>query len=81
MVYIGKTGILFGIRTKEHQDEAERLSSEKLPRATRKDSESNKINSSIADHVANENHLIDWEESNILAKDSERSTRWISEAI
>ena len=26
-------------------------------------------------------HLINWEESNILAKDSERNTRWIRESI
>ena len=30
---------------------------------------------------SNENHLINWEESNILAKDNERNTRWIRESI
>ena len=44
----------------------------KFTRATRKDSESKQTKSSIADHVANEHHLINWEESNILAKVSER---------
>ena len=39
------------------------------------------VKSSIADHVANENHLINWKESNILAKDNERNTRWIRESI
>ena len=39
------------------------------------------MKSSIADHVANENHLINWEESNILAKDNERNTRWILESL
>ena len=39
------------------------------------------MKSAIADHVANENHLITWEESALLAKDSERSTRWIREYI
>ena len=43
--------------------------------------ESKQMKSSIADHVANENHLINWEESNILAKDNERNTRWIRESI
>ena len=79
--YIGKTGRLFGTRKKEHQDETERMSEKKFTRAARKDSESKQMKSSIADHVANENHLINWEESNILAKDNERNTRWIRESI
>ena len=79
-VYIGETGRLFGTRKKEHH-EAERLGTKEFTRATRKDSESKQIKSSIADHVANENHLINWEESSILAKDSERNTRWIRESI
>ena len=57
------------------------MSSKKFTRATRTDSESKQIKSSIADHVADKNNLINWEESSILAKDSERSTRWIREAI
>ena len=73
--YIGETGRLFGTRKKEHQDETERMSEKKFTRAARKDSESKQMKSSIADHVANENHLINWEESNILAKDNERNTR------
>ena len=79
--YIGETGRLFGTRKKEHQDETERMSEKKFTRAARKDSESKQMKSSIADHVANENHLINWEESNILAKDNERNTRWIRESI
>ena len=80
-VYIGETARFFGARKKEHQDGAERLVTKKFTRATRKDSESKQTKSSIVDHVANENHLINWEESSILAKDSERNTRWIRESI
>ena len=58
-----------------------RMSEKKFTRATRKDSESKQMKSSIADHVANENRLINWEESIILAKDNERNTRWIRESI
>ena len=78
---LAKTGRLFGTRKKEHHDEAERLGTKKFTRATRKDSKSKQTKSSIADHVANENHLLNWEESSILAKDSERNTRWIRESI
>ena len=79
--YIDETGRLFGPHKKEHQDETERMSEKKFTRAARKDSESKQMKSSIADHVANENHLINWEESNILTKDNERNTRWIRESI
>ena len=79
--YIGETGRLFGTRKKEHHTETDKLGAKKFTRATRKDSESKQIKSAIADHVANENHLINWEESNILAKDNERNTRWIRESI
>ena len=72
---------MFGTRKKEHQDETERMSEKKFTQAASKDSESKQMKSSIADHVANKNHLINWEESNILAKDNERNTRWIRESI
>ena len=37
--------------------------------------------SAITDHVARENHIIDWEKSNILDKEETRKTRWIKESI
>ena len=39
-VYIGETRGLFGTRKKEHQDEVERMSTQKFTWATRKDLES-----------------------------------------
>ena len=66
-----KHGDFLVLERKNHQDEVERMSTKKFTRATRKDLESKQTKSSIADHVANENHLINWEESSILAKDSE----------
>ena len=78
---LGETGRLFGTRKKEHQDETERMSEKKFTRAARKDPKSKQMKSSIADHVANDNHLINWEESNILAKDNKRNTRWIRQSI
>ena len=37
--------------------------------------------SAISDHVAQENHTIEWKKSKILSKDSNKFTRWIREAI
>ena len=44
----------FGTRKKEHQDETEGMRERKFTRATRKDSLSKQMKSSIADHVAND---------------------------
>ena len=37
--------------------------------------------SAITDHVARENHIIDWDNARILDKEQDRKTRWIKEAI
>ena len=37
--------------------------------------------SAITDHVRSENHIIDWEESKVVAEESDRFTRWIREAV
>ena len=37
--------------------------------------------SAITDHARKENHVIDWEESRVVTKESDRLSRWIREAI
>ena len=37
--------------------------------------------SAITDHVARENHIIDWDNAKILDKEEHKKTRWIREAI
>ena len=58
---LAKQGDLLAPERKNMMDEAERLGSNKFTRATLEDSESKQTKSSIADHVTNENHLINWE--------------------
>ena len=48
-------------------------------RETRKDSVDEIHKSAITDHVAQHNHVIDWEGTKVIDKDS-KHTRWISEA-
>ncbi len=79
--YIGETGRKFKIRMKEHQDEAEEASNKHFTRAQRKASESTQNKSAITDHVAATNHTISWNESKILARESNRTRRWIRESI
>ena len=37
--------------------------------------------SAITDHARKENHVIDWEESRVVTKESGRLSRWIREAF
>ena len=81
MSYIGETGHLFGTCLKEHQKDSEKISDIKFTRANRKASTSEQHKSAITDHIAQENHIIDWEGATILDRDSNSTTRKIREAI
>ena len=37
--------------------------------------------SAITDHVNQENHVINWNEAMIIARESDKTTRWIREAV
>ena len=75
--YIGETGRLFGVRLKEHQKDSEKVKDTKYTRANRKASTSEQHKSAITDHVAQENHVIDWEGASILDRDSNTMKRKI----
>ena len=79
--YVGETGRLFGTRKKEHRDEATRKKLTNYTRSARKDRESLVFVSSVAEHAVLQNHIIDWEGSDSLAKDNTWSTRRIRESI
>ena len=79
--YIGETGRLFGTRLSEHKSEVDKICKKKYTRAERKASETEQNKSAITDHVAINNHLIDWEEAKVIDKEEERMKRWIKESI
>ena len=79
--YIGETVRLFGTRLKEHQKDSEIIKDIKFTRASRKASTSEQHKSAITDHIAQENHIIDWEGASILDRDSNTTTRRMREAI
>jgi len=71
-----ETGRSFGV-----QKEVELHEGKKYTRSTRKQSQLQQNKSAITDHVNTENHIIDWEEATIIGRESDRTTRWIREAI
>ena len=66
---------------KEHQKEVEAHKKRKYTSSSRKQSQSEENKSAITDHVNQENHVIDWNEATIIARESDKTTRWIREAV
>ena len=79
--YVGETGRQFGTRLKEHQKDVTTVADVKFTRANRKASTTEQHKSAITDHVAQENHIINWDEAKILDRDSNTFSRRIREAI
>ena len=67
--------------TAGHCDEAETSSKPAYTRARRKSS-TNKIRKSVlADHTSQLNHIVDWDNTKTVSKESERMPRRIREAV
>jgi len=78
--YIGETGRSYGKRQEEHRKEVESISNRTLTQADRIDL-AVETKSAITDHVAKENHVIDWSGAKILDRESHRRTRQLKESI
>ena len=59
----------------------EKIADKKFTRATRKLSTTEQHKSAITDHVAQENHVTDWDNAKVLDRDSNSFTRKVREAI
>jgi len=72
---------MYGKRQEEHRKEVESISNRTLTWTDRKDLATETNKSAIADHVAKENHVIDWSGATILDRESQRRTRQLNESI
>jgi len=79
--YIGETGRKFGTRLKEHNTEVESVTGKPFTRNQRASSLSEQNKSALTDHASHDNHVINWPASSILDKESDKSTRWIKDAV
>jgi len=66
---------------KEHKTEVEFTARKPFTRNQRESrlSEQNKL--ALTDHASHDNHVINWSAATILDRESDKSTRWIKEAV
>ena len=80
-IYAGETERIYGVREKEHRRDVKTLEEKKYTRSRKKDSLMELHPSVITDHVAKENHTIDWEGVRFVTRDSDWTTRGVKEAV
>ena len=81
MVYIGETSRALATRIQEHKDDVRRNAKKQYTRATRKESETEYNKSAITDHMNTHNHIADWNNVKIVARENNKQARWIKEAL
>lgn len=80
--YIGETERHLECRIKEHQASVKKVTNQKFTRARASESADIEHKSALADHAAQDNHVIDWDNASILATQCHnKKGRWIREAI
>ncbi len=80
-VYTGETGRRYGERVKEHITDVDSVKEKKFTRLRKKESESEYHPSAMTDHVAQNNHTINWDKVTFPTKEPHWTTRGIREAI
>ena len=80
--YIGETSRHLKHRLKEHQDSVKTVATQKYTRSRVSQDNREEHKSALADHAALSNHVIDWDNTSLLATHcSNKKGRWIREAI
>ena len=79
--YIGETGRSFGTRLQEHQKEVEKFELKQYTRSSRKSSVAEQHKSAITDHIVQTNHNIKWDAAKVVDSESDKTPRWVKEAI
>ena len=74
--HIGETG-----RINEHRKEVDSLGEKRFTRSKRLSSLTEVNKSAVTDHASQHNHAIDWDNVEVVDKESTRFTRWVKEAI
>ena len=65
----------------EHQKEVEKFEFKPYMRSSRKSSVAEQHKSAITNHVVLTNHNIKWDAAKVIDSESDKTTRWVKEAI
>ena len=79
-VYIGETGRKLETRIAEHRKEAEKVTNTIKTRSKSTSESTSEFKSAIAEHMRNNNHLMDWNNVKVLVRESVVSHRKVREA-
>ena len=79
--YIGETGRQLNTRVKEHHTELENLPSINQTRSQHKESVTTRHKSAISDHACQQNHVIGWDNIDIIDREENHWHRQIRESI
>ena len=80
--YIGETGRHLKCRISEHQASVKKVANRKYTRSRKLQADQEENKSALADHAAQTNHTIDWDNAKILASHcTNKKGRWIRESI
>ena len=81
-VYIGETVGQLGPGSSQNiRKEAEKISNGNFTRSTRRTSINEHHKSAIKNHVCQNDHIMNWEASEIVEQESDKFKRWIKESI
>jgi len=80
-IYVGETGRKLGVRLQEHRTEVESKTKRAFTRSQRSSTSAEFNRSALTDHAVQENHVINWADASVIDRESDRSVRWIKEAI
>ena len=79
-VYIGETGRKLQTRITEHRKESEKVNSTIKTRSKSHTEVTSEFKSAIAEHMRNNNHIMDWDKVKILERESVIYRRKVREA-
>ena len=80
-IYLGETARKLEYRIKEHEDETENVTAKPKTRSTSVSEDTSEFKSAISEHTRANNHLMDFENVEIVDRESAKRSRWIKEAI
>ena len=80
-MYIGETSRRLGTRIDENKKDCDKIKQQKFTRSQKQESKQTNNKSAITDHAGRENHVIDWEGTRLVARESQDSARRFREAI